>query len=405
MIFQSGQNLSYQNGNLPIYDKKTFKNLVAFSLACFFYGISAGINLASFALFLSKYKLPTAEITGILSVELIGNLCMAPFMVLLTRKLGIIRLVLISLILRNIFLLIFAFGGNIILWEIGMFGFGLFGFSLYSAIFQRINIIALNTYRGTYLSIASVLFGLGISLGPIFLSFMEIGLSSYTFVVSALASFLMILPIGFVDEIKNEKTYVRTLGIAKIIKYSHIPIMCAIASQFVFFSIVEFLPLYTLEFDKGHSEAYMLLSYFSLSGLILGIPIGMFIDKYDRVKIIMFFALCIATFIQLIPFAMNDSIMIFLVFSPLSACINGTIIAGLAILGDKFRGDDFVAANSTTQAMSMIGGYAGILGTGRAIDVVGGDGLIFSVASVFLVFFAMLIAENYLSNLRTAEKK
>ena len=140
----------------------------------------------------------------------------------------------------------------------------------------------------------------------------------------------------------------------------------------------------------------MLISYFSLSGLILGIPIGMMIDKFERIKMVMIFTLGMSVLIQLVPLVMHDTLLTFLVFSPLSACMNGIVICGLVIIGDKFSGNSFVAANSMIQAIGMIGAYAGIRCTGSTIELVGPEGLIYSVASVSLACFGMLLIERYM---------
>ncbi len=404
MIFRPSPNLSTQNMTLPLYDKGTFSTLVILSIACFFYGISVGINLSNFAIYLSSFHISTKEVSQILSLEILGNIGMAPFMALLTRRLGIAHLIIVSLVLRNFFLLIFGLSTSEFGWSTGMIGFGLFGFSLYTAIFQHINIIAINQYRGTYISVASVLFGLGIALGPILVSFIGIA-GSETFIVSVIISSLMIIPLLFLNNSKAKLYQFRAINITKLLKFAHIPIMCAVAGEFAFYSMLEFLPVYTTDLDKGSSEALMLVSYFGLSGLLLGIPLGILIDKCDRIKMIMLFTFGVSTLIQLVPFVIHDTLLTFMIFSPLSACMNGTIICGLVIIGDKFCGNDFVAANSTIQAIGMIGGYAGIRCTGNAIELVGGDGLIYSITSVFLVFCGMLFLETNITQFEPQSKR
>ncbi|MDX1916713.1 MAG: MFS transporter [Rickettsiaceae bacterium] len=401
MIFRPGTNLSSQNAATPLYNKNSFVILILLAPACFFYGISAGINLANFAIYLGTFHLSTSEITQILAFDIIGNVMMAPLMPFLIRYFGIKKFIILSIILRNVFLFLFGFAWSYSGWVLSMFGFGLFGFSLYTTIFQLINMIASNEYRGTYLSVASVLFGLGMSLGPIINSFFNLE-SSYDFAISALIATLMIIPVYFLPKSIDYPYSLHAINITKLLKFSHISIMCAIVGEFTFYSMHEFLPVYTIESDKGQSEAFMLISYFSLSGLMLGIPIGMIIDRFERIKIIMILVLGISALIQLLPFAMHDTFFAFLIFSPLSACMNGVIICGLVIIGDKFRGHEFVAAHSTIQAIGMVGAYAGIKCTGRTIELVGADGLIYSVASVSLICFAMLLIERYLNQIRAS---
>jgi len=101
----------------------------------------------------------------------------------------------------------------------------------------------------------------------------------------------------------------------------------------------------------------------------------------------------IMIFIQLLPYSLENTYLTFLIFSPLSACLNGIIIGSLAILGDKFRGKDFMTANTIVYAISAIGGYTGIACTGNAMAMLEKGGLVYSISSLYSVFFMMLVLE------------
>ncbi|MDX2050414.1 MAG: MFS transporter [Rickettsiaceae bacterium] len=393
MIFKNGINLLNQNIDQGIYDQKSFRALVYISVACFLYGISAGINLTSFSMFLSGFNLQANQISQILSLEIIGNITIAPFMILVARAIGDERFAIYCLIFRNMFLLIFGMGTDYIGWTVGLFGFGMFGFALHTSIFQWINLAAKNTHRATYLSASAVLFGLGIAIGPILLSIIDIGPTPSAFFISVGISSLMLIPLSIVDLVNARSTKIKVIPVQKILNFSSVPIISAISGQYIFLSIIEFLPLYALEFDMMQSEVYMLVGYFCLSGLVLGIPIGIMIDRYDRLKALICFAFGVLIFTRIIPYTINDKILVFLVFSPLCACINGILIISLAIIGDKFKGDDFIAANITINALSMIGGYVGIVSTGNAIDKLGADGMIYSISSIIAVYIVLLLCE------------
>jgi MFS family permease len=395
MVFRPKFNSEDNISDDSIYDQESFRTLILLGFGCILYGCSVGINLSSFSMYLSKFDLDSKEISHILSLEILGNITAAPFMLMLVRRLGVYKIVLLSLALRNFFLAFFGFGSDNFTWYIGMFGFGVSGFVLYTSLFQWINSIIGSKFRATYLSIASVCFGLGIALGPVLMVLFDIDVGNETFLISLCICMLMAVPILMTEKSKLPVIYTSSLSINQVFKYAYIPVICAIAGEYVFFSISEFLPLYALAYDKPQYEAYLLVSYFGFSGLILGIPFGMIIDKFDRVRIIMMFSLVIAILVQLIPIVMDNIYLTILVFAPLSACINGIIVGGLAILGDKFRGDEFVAANTTVHAMSTIGGYAGIKTTGNLMSILGDKGLIYSISSLFLVFLALLVLKNF----------
>lgn len=391
MVFRPSFNSSVNNKEDSIYDQESFRTLFLLSLSCILYGISVGINLSSFSLYLADSDLDSSEISNILSLEVLGNIIISPFMLLLIRKFGIYRLVIISLILRGFFLTFFGFSDHELTWSIGMLGFGIAGFCLYTVIFQWINYIARSKFRATYLSIASLCFGIGIPLGPILMIIFDINVNKDSFLISLCVSMLMIIPIFMVDKTKIQNFTNSFIGINQIFRFAYIPIIAAIASEYIFFSIYEFLPLYAYINEKTQYETFLLSSYFGLSGIILGIPFGILIDKFDRVKVMIGFSITVTILIQLIPLVINNILFTILVFAPLSASITGIIVTSLAILGDKFRGDEFVIANTIVHAMSTIGGFAGIRITGNLIESKGDLGFIYSISALFFVFLVLLL--------------
>ena len=364
-------------------------------IASIFFGTSAGINIFNFSIYLSEYNLGPASISHILGFDLRGNILIAPFVLLLTTRLGVFNLIILSLFVRNIALALFALSSSEFEWKTSLLLFGMGGFCLYVALFQWINNLAKNEHRATYLSFASVAFGFGISLGPIITIFYGVELENDAFIISILISTLMIFPIYLARKSKPKQIKQTKILVSKIIKFAYLPLICAFASEYVFYTIAEFLPLYSLKLGMEKNQAYMLSAFFTFSGLIFGIPLGMIIDRVNRSKIIILFALAISISAQLIPVVINNILLTGIVFIILSSSINGIIIGGLAILGDRFKGDDFVAANSTLHALSTIGGFAGITITGNAMEKLGNKGFIFSISSLFLVFLALIIFEAY----------
>lgn len=395
MIFRPNLLLDKDDSDRGIFEFETFYPLLMISLACILYGLSVGINMSNFSLFLSDYSLTAKDITQILSKELLGNILIAPFILFFTSRFGHFKLIIFALIVRNLALFNFILADNFYNLEISMFIFGIGGFALYVCIFQWVNNLADNAFRATYLSIVSFAFGLGISIGPVIILLFKLTDSSLIFGLSIGFSSLMVFPIMMVKKFSPQILKQSNIRISKIISYAYIPMICAISSEYIFYSISEFLPLYILGNGFNKNYAYLLSSYYSIAGLILSIPAGILMDKYDRVKMIIIFSLLIIISIQLIPAFINNIPILMLVFIFLASSVNGVIIGGLAILGDKFRGDDFIFANSGVHALSTLGGFAGVSITGNAMSEMGDKGFIFSISSLFLVFLAMLVIEVY----------
>jgi MFS family permease len=389
MIFS--QNLvKSQNQNIP-EDNSSFYALLMLGIASFFYGTSVGMNLSSFGFFLKSHNQSSLEISHILSFEMAGNIFVAPFVLILSTKFGIFRFMLFSSVLRGIALVIFGISDTPSLWEFSMFMFGVGGFGLYVALFQWVNFLSKDRNRAFYISVASVAFGSGIGSGPLIILYFDIQLGQITFIISVLICMLMLAPLKMIEY--SSPSYLRQskISVTKILHYAYVPMICALACEFIFFSISEFMPIYLMGQGKSHTDSYLLSSVFTYSGLILAIPVGLLMDRFGRIYMIMIFALAISASIQILPNIVNHEILLPVLFAIISTSINGIRIGGLAVLGDKFKSEDFLAANSTVQALSTIGGFSGVYTTGLAMDMLGDKGFIFSISSLFLTFLFLLV--------------
>ncbi len=394
MVFRPAITLRTQICLKEILSQGSFKALLWLSLGCFFYGLSVGMNVSNFGIFLYHNNLQANIISDILSFEIIGNIVAAPFVLILCIKCGMFRLLAISLIIRNVFLVLFGVSDNVLLFKISMFGFGVGGFILYVLIFQWVNRLASNEKRATYISIASMAFGLGIAFGPFLTAYLEMP-SNINFNISAILSTVMLAFVIIAKQYEPVVFPFRKMTLYKLFIFAQIPVMCAIASEYAYFGISDFLPLFLINLGKIKQDAYTLLGYFSLSGILLSIPMGIICDRFDRTKLTIVIAVIMICAIEILPMVIDNFFLTLIIFTLLSASLNALIVVTLAILGDKFVGDDLLAAGSMVHAMSTIGGYAGITITGNIMHRLGTDGFIFSFSSLFLVFLVLLLWESY----------
>jgi len=394
MIFRSNFN-SENNG---FKSENNYVVIILLALACFFYGLSSGINDSSFNYYLAGFNLDDSKVSSILNYELFGNIFSAPFILILVSRLGLYKALIFAIVLKNIFLLMFGSGVDSSIWYPAIFGFGLTGFIVFVGMYQWINSISEDYSRATYLSIISFSFGLGIVLGPYLVSTLNITSGKMVFITSFVCSSLMIIPILLAYKYRPLDYKHHKLSIFKLLKYAYVPIMCSISAEYIILALAKFLPIFAVTHGKLADDASMLGTYFTISGLLFTIPMGIMIDRFDRLGVVTIFSLMIAVTIQIVPIVMDNQILMLGTFAILSSAINGIIICSLAILGDRFKGDAFIIANIVVHTLSIVGGYAGEVTTGLAIDKLGSSGLIFSISALFLVSLALLLIESYKNN-------
>ena len=357
MIF-SRSILSHQTHKADNLDYlRDIKPLFILATICFLYGISAGAYIHSLNIFLSTLNLSNAQIDKIQSIDILGGLVISPFVMFVVYKLGLYNLIILSLLLRTAGLVILVLVSSYELLCFGMFCFGVGGFVLYVCIFHWVNCIAINNVRATFISVAITTFGLGISMGPMILVFLKIDVGMII-KLSIITSLLIFFPLKSLKTYEPTYTFYMDTKLSRFFIAARIPIMCALASDFIFYAVKDFLPTFAMSHNYLQYQAYLLVGYFGLSGLFFCIPLGIILDKFNRIRILILLSLAIAVSVQLIPLVIDNLVFTLIIFLVLSTSINGIIISLFSILGDKFSGGNLILATSIVHAASTIGSYS-----------------------------------------------
>ena len=359
------------------------------ALILMFYGVSVGINITGFALFLNQEGFSKIQIGHILSMELAGNLMIAPILPKISEYFGVWKVMIITLITRSICLIMFAESEGLQEYMIWLFGFGVSGFALFASIQYWGTTIANGANKSTILSIFNVAFGLGIACGIVFLIFRSEIISSQLFYISVLFSVVILLPIFLsrsLVPIHGEKTI--HVAPSKIIQYAQIPILCGLVANYILLALGNFVVLYAIDQGILYKDAIMINIYMIAGNILFTVPIGMLLDRFNKYVSLIIILICMVASIAAIPFVITSKVLTIIVFLTLSAATGSIYVIGISMLTDKFRTQNLVMANTVMLMMNAIGGFAGVSATGAAIEYWGNQGLIISL--FVLIFFFLL---------------
>jgi MFS family permease len=137
-----------------------------------------------------------------------------------------------------------------------------------------------------------------------------------------------------------------------------------------------------------YKDAIMINAYMIAGNILLTIPIGMALDRFNKIGSLVAILIATAMAIAAIPFVITSKMLTIIVFLILSAATGGIYVTGISMLTDKFHTKNLVMANTVMLMMNAIGGFAGVSATGAAIQYWGHQGLIISL--FVLVFFFLL---------------
>lgn len=380
MVF--GQQM-LNNEDLKVHTIATITLILAF------YGVSVGINLTAFALFLNQQGFTKMQIGHILSMELAGNLMIAPILPKISEYLGIFKIMLIALITRSVCVIMFAESASISQHMMWLFGFGVSGFALFASVQYWGAYSACGSRKSAIISVFNVAFGLGIACGIVFLLFRPEEVSRELFYISVLFSAVIFIPILFSRHLMpSENEEIVHIAPSKIIHFGQVAILCGLVANYLMIGLSNFVVLYAMDYGVVYKDAIMINIYMIAGNILLTIPIGMALDRFNKTAALLVILIIVACAIASIPFVITSKILTGITFITISAATGSIYVVGLSMLMDKFRTQNLAMANIVMLMMNAIGGFAGVSATGAAIEYWGRQGLVISL--FVLVFFFLL---------------
>ena len=378
-------------GNSSAKFKRTIKNI---ALGAYLYGISIGMNYVIIPLFLHDHNLSKSEIGIILSAEIFATFFVAPILPKAIAKFSMAPIFFVSLIIRNIVILIFPLLNGFYEWSSIYFIYGFGAVTVFISFQLWVNNICANESRATSMSIMTASIALGIASGPVILNL--IGRTGYiAFAVSALFSLLTLIPLYLArhdtPQIKGESS----LKFKEIIQKAKIPILGGMVGELTFITLMSYIVLFAISHGVEEKIASMLIASMLLGSIILDIPFGIMIDRFNKKFMLIICGISMLALSQTLPYFINDfkiaSILLILWFASMS----GIFIASLALIGEAFKAKDLVKTNSLFGFMNCGGGIIAMLICGRSMDYFGPDGLIYALGLIYTsyitcnIFFIM----------------
>ena len=321
-------------------------SLSAIVVMSLLYGISIGMNFVIIPLYFEQHNLSSTHISGFLSIEIFAPLFLMPFFPKLVAKIGTKNLIIISLLFRNLAIMLLPFQHSQLGWILTMTCFGLGGYSLFNCLQLWVNNICHNVNRSTTLGILNCSISIGTVLGPILLKQMQIE-DAATFISSSLICSAAILPIFWAKRFMPRNIKPSKIKISVLFKKVPLAIIAGMTMDFIFYSLSSFLVIYGIQNGLSKTEAAFLITTMLMGALIFDIPLGYLSDKLNR-KVIMFVCcLIILCTSQILPYVVTNLFKVSILFTFLCGAMGTIYTNSLALIGDRFKGTDLIAASAS----------------------------------------------------------
>ncbi|WP_196502650.1 MFS transporter [Aestuariivirga litoralis] len=240
-------------------------------------------------------------------------------------------------------------------------------------------------YASRILSIYMSLFALAMAAGPLLPA--QIGIEgSALFIITAIVILVAALPIAFV---KAEEARIESaVSLTDILNFVwESPMLLTSVGLFAACeaAALSFLPLLGVFNGLYADQAAVLVSAFVGGPIVLQYPIGWLAHKYGKFRVFLGCALCTAIALLAIPLLILN-VLIWPILAIAGAASAGLYTLALAVLGERYSGNQILVGTSAFSAIYGIGMLAGSVLCGLIMNSFGGACIFYGLAALFAGF-------------------
>lgn len=313
----------------------------------------------------------------------LGLILFGGFIPKVAARFGVLPTIWASLALNAIFSLIFAFTDDLALWFVLRFISGPITGVPWLLTEIWINLVVEEKRRARVLALYATLMAAGLAVGPLVLQVVG-PYGPAPFVACAVLALAVAVPLlfarGAAPRIEPEEGG-RWLPLAGRAPLAMVAALVAGLGETIVFT---FLPLYALNGGFAANVATLWQTAFVVGGLALQMPIGWLADHMSRALVLAGCAVVSAACALALPFldaSLWTAMPLLLLFG---GAAWGVYTVGLAVLGKQFAAGDMARANAAFIMIYTFGSLVGPPTVGGAMDLVGRDGLGWTLAAIYV---------------------
>ncbi len=359
-------------------------SLLPVYFSCLGYGVQAGAAMPLVPLALEHRGLDTVTIGLVEAMWGIGMIATAHRIPAIAARLGAVPLVCGALAASAVLAVAFAYTTSLPLWFVLSFLMGMVGGVPWVVSEIWINLVVDEERRGRAVAIYVALMATGMAAGPLALQLVGV-YGPRPFLACAALALLVALPLLASWNSAPAIQPTKEGGFARILLLVPALLLGALASGLGEQAAFAFLPIYGLRSGVPAETGVLWLSAFVIGNIALQWPIGWLADHVDRRFVLAGCALASAALAACLPLldVKSHAILVLLVaWGGISFAIYSV---GLALLGQRFKGDDIARANTALTSIYTLGGMIGPPIAGTALDLAGGPGFGLSLAACYAV--------------------
>jgi len=391
-------------------------SLVANIVGSFIISISMGMTAVLFPVMLNDRGFSSFLIGMLMSLETIASLLICFALPPILRYCGMGVSLVATTFIRIPPLIFMAFHDDLTLWGSSIFFHALGCYTFLLLTQTWINALPLRKNFGLWMAIYSTSLSVGMALGPMLAGVMdaneaitiatfkpiwlpitqffgqqEISLEQLKFLVALLTSAVAMLPIIFGIREIPKFNFLGKANILATITASKGPMFAIALAGVSYFGVAAFITVYGIRNGLTIIDAALLLSAFNFGAIALEIPLGWLSDKLDRRYMIVALTFLCAFCTAYLPMAIYVNYQAWALLFVWGGMVGAMYSISLALIGERFSGEELIAANAGYTVMEGLGGTLGILLIGLSMDYLSADGMPYVIMFACVLYFSFAL--------------
>ncbi len=320
----------------------------------------------------------------------LASIVTVPFVPRLAARIGVVRLLVLSLTVGALALVGFKLFQSLVWWFPLRFVFSATLGVLFVLSEFWINAAAPPARRGLVMGIYATVLALGFAVGPTLLALL--GTRGYGPYLAGAGLFVVaMVPLLLARSLSPEVGHGSGRSILAYVRLAPAATCAALLYGAVETGGFAILPLYGLRLGYEAETAAGLVSALALGNVMFQIPFGWLADRVDRRMVLLAAALSGAVGSALIPLA-SASFPALLALLFVWGGLTGTLYTvGLAQLGASLKGADLAGGNAAFVLLYNVGLMLGPPLIGGGMDLVPPQGFAFALCGMFLAYAGLVV--------------
>lgn len=344
------------------------------------FGITIGFAIPLISLVLDSRGVSAGTIGALSAVNAVAMLLFSPLVPAIVRRFGNRCMALGCLLIEAAMFVALGLFDNLPAWFVIRFVMGASGAGLFIASESWINTIADEHNRGRILGVYATVLAGAFAAGPLLILWLGTE-GQLPFLAGAVLCLLAVVPMLhprlIVPGMKSKPGF----NVFSVLFLAPTIALAVLIFGFVETGAMALLPVYAVDYGLDKKQAAMVLTALGAGNVALQIPVGWLSDRINR-RVVMLGCACFGALgALLLPVVVTQGIWLWVMLFFWGGLFAGLYTVAMAMVGDRFRGGELVTATAALGVFYSAGNIAGPVSNGWAMDLMGSDGLSWTLAA------------------------